>query len=387
MEASGRHYYRVVVATVGVNAVFLQPQMGGIETYVRELYPAMLEAEPRLRLSIFVSERGRRLLADEPWSSEVELVTHPLLGRRYTQALTETTILGWIASRRRLDVLHSVALTAPLRTRPANVVTVADVTWLRQPEAVGRATSLLWRTLVIPAARRADRLITLSKTARDEIAEDFRIAADRIDVVPCGRGTPPGPDRTDEQELRRRLGLGDGPLVLAVSALSPHKNVGALVEALPAVRRTRPDAVLVVPGNPTPYGERLAARAADLGVGEALELPGWVTRAELEGLYRAASCFVFPSLREGFGLPVLEAMERGVPVACSNTSAVPEVAGDAALYFDPRSPAEIAAAVTRLLGDSGLAADLARRGHERVKQFSWRKAAEQTLESYERALV
>jgi glycosyltransferase involved in cell wall biosynthesis len=107
----------------------------------------------------------------------------------------------------------------------------------------------------------------------------------------------------------------------------------------------------------------------------------------MEGLYRAASCFAFPSLREGFGLPVLEAMRRGVPVACANVSAVAEVAGDAALLFDPRDPAEIAVAVLRLLQDRTLAEELAAKGRTRAAGFSWRRAAEETLASYERALA
>src|SRR5919197_6345958 len=118
---------------LGINAVFLQERMGGLETYVRSLVPALLAERPELHVSLFVNEHGRRLLAGEPWGSSVQLVVHPLLGRAYTRALTETTLLGWLASRAGLDVLHSVALTAPFRTRPANVITIADVTWLRAP--------------------------------------------------------------------------------------------------------------------------------------------------------------------------------------------------------------------------------------------------------------
>jgi glycosyltransferase involved in cell wall biosynthesis len=179
--------------------------------------------------------------------------------------------------------------------------------------------------------------------------------------------------------------LGAGPLVLAVSALLAHKNVGAVVEALPEIRRAVPGATVVVPANPTPLGEELVARARALAVEAGFVLPGWVSSADLEGLYAAARCFVFPSLREGFGLPVLEAMRRGVPVACSNGSAVPEVAGGAALLFDPLRPAELAGAVTTLLRDRGLADELAARGRARAAEFTWRRAAEETLASFEHA--
>jgi glycosyltransferase involved in cell wall biosynthesis len=359
--------------------------MGGIETYVRRLVPALLEARPALELSLFVNQHGIRALADERWTDGVKLITHPLLGRRYTRAVTELTLLGWLASRTKLDVLHSVALTAPLRTRPANVLTIADVTWLRHPDAAERRTMQLWRLIVPPVARAADRVIVLSEDTRREVVEDLRVPVERIDVVPLGPGGLPDSAATPEGELRNRLRIGSGPIVLAVSAFKEHKNVGALVEAMVRVRARFGDAVLVAAGNPTPLSRELEARAETLGIGDSVLFPGWVGDADLEGLYRAAACFVIPSFREGFGLPVLEAMRRGVPVASSSMSAVPEVAGDAALYFDPHRPEEIADAICRLLGDGDLAAALAAKGHARQALFTWRRAAELTLASYERA--
>jgi glycosyltransferase involved in cell wall biosynthesis len=375
------------IRRVGLNAMFLEPRMGGLETYVRELVPALLEAKPGLEMRLYVNSDGHALLATEPWADEVELVSHPLLGRPGTRAVTEATVLGLLASRDRLDVLHNVALTAPLSTRPANVVLLADVTWLRQPETVGRARSLLWRTLVLPAARRADRLITLSEASRQEIVADVNVPAERIDVIPLGRGATPRAEPMPEEELRRRFDLGSGPIVLSVSALTPHKNVGALIEATALLQETQPDVRLVVPGNPSAHGEQLARRAGTLGVESSVCFPGWVSAAELEGLYGAARCFAFASIREGFGLPLLEAMARDLPVACSRSSALPEVAGDAALYFDPHRPPEIAAAIGRLLDDRALARELAARGEERQRQFTWRRTAEETLRSFARAAV
>ena len=372
---------------LGVNAVFLEPQMGGVETYVRRLLPALLEVRPELRVLVFVNAAGRDALAAEPWAPEVELVTHPLLGARGTRALGEALVLDTIARRRGCTLLHSVAMTAPLRPRVPSVVTVPDVTWLHEPSAVPRTTRLLWRTLVFPAARRARRVIVHSAAARREVAVDFGLPLDKIDVIPHGPGrdTPAAPTRA--ADLRRRLELGDGPVVLAVSALLAHKNLPRLVRAMAAVREAVDDAVLVVPANPTPLRGELEALAESLGMSSAVVFPGWVSAEDLEGLYRAATCFAFPSLREGFGLPVLEAMRRGVPVACSNTPAVAEVAGEAALLFDPYDPAAIADAVLRLLENASLREELAARGRERAALFSWRRAAEQTLACYGRALA
>jgi glycosyltransferase involved in cell wall biosynthesis len=370
-----------------VNALFLEPRMGGIETYVRELYPAILEARPDLRISMFVNGQGRELLAAEPWADGVELVNHSLLGIRGARALGEAVLLDTVARRRPCQLLHSVALTAPLRPHVPSVVMVADVTWLREPGAVPRLTRTLWKSLVIPAARRARRLIAISESARDEIAEDFRVPCDRIDVIPLGPGSNGSVEPTAEPELRRRLGIGPGQIILAVSAFLAHKNVRRLVEAMPAIRAEVPDAVLVLPGNWTPLQDELRERARALGVEKAIVFPGWVNAPDLEGLYRAATSFVLPSRREGFGLPVLEAMLRGVPVACSQTSAIPEVAGDAALFFDPEQTEEIAKAVTAIHRDPVLAADLVEKGKRRAALYTWHRAAEETLASFERALA
>lgn len=371
---------------LGINALFLQPRMGGVETYVRRLLPELVALEPGWRVSVFVNELGRELLAGEDWAPAVELVRPRALGARGTRALTETLLLGALADRRGVDLLHSVAFTGPLlRTRAASVVTIPDVTWLHEPEPAERHTIRLWRALVPRVARRADRLQTISDAARRDIVAALGLAVDRIDVVPLGHGTADRAAPTPGPELRERLALGPGPVVLSVSAMKVHKNLPRLVEAMAPVRTEHPDAVLVIPGNPTPRQAELAAQAAALGIGAAVRFPGWVSAEDLEGLYAAAACFAFPSLREGFGLPLLEAMARRLPVACANVSAMPEVAGDAALYFDPESVEEIAGAVARLLRDAELRERLADAGEARQAQFSWRRTAEATLASYARA--
>jgi glycosyltransferase involved in cell wall biosynthesis len=173
--------------------------------------------------------------------------------------------------------------------------------------------------------------------------------------------------------------------VLSPSAKRPHKNLPRLlraVAAIPAERRP----VLVVPGYPTPHETELRELAGELGIVEQVRLPAWLSEVDLEGLYRAAACVVFPSLYEGFGLPVLEAMARGVPVACSSRSSLPEVAGDAALLFDPEDVDAIRSATERLLTDAELADGLRAAGRERAAGFTWERTAELTVASYRRAL-
>jgi len=185
--------------------------------------------------------------------------------------------------------------------------------------------------------------------------------------------------------VRERYQLGDRHTALAVATNLPHKNLAILLHAISHINPPqRP--LLVLAGHDTDAPD-LRARAAAAGVAEDVRLLGALTTAELEGLYAVADCLVLPTLHEGFGLPVIEAMARSLPVACSDIPALREVAGEAALYFDPRSSAQIAAAIGELIGDPGTAARLRELGLERAAGFSWSAAAEGTLASYRRALA
>jgi glycosyltransferase involved in cell wall biosynthesis len=369
---------------VGINAVFLVPRFGGLDTYVRSLLPQLLRLAPGVRFSVYCSPGGREYLSHEEWAAEVELIVPPLLGRRGLKALGELTLLGAIAGRH-VDLLHSMAMTAPLRTRAVSVVTLADVTWIVAPDPGEAATVRVWRLVVPPVARRADRLIALSHAGADHIVEYLRVPAERIDVVPLAAGVSALAAPTAAGELRSRLGLGEGPVVLSVSAKKVHKNLERLVRAMARVVERFPGAVLVLPGNPTEHERELRRLAGELQIAANVAFPEYVDAPDLEGLYALAECFVFASVNEGFGIPILEAMRRGVPVACSRASSLPEVAGEAARYFDPLSVPDIAAVVTELLDDHELATRLVALGAEREKRFTWQATAEGTLESYARA--
>jgi glycosyltransferase involved in cell wall biosynthesis len=370
---------------VGINAVFLRPRMGGLETYVRRVVPELVALRPDVRFAVFLNQEGAAYLKREEWFGEVEVVTHSLLGRRWFCAASELALLGELARRRRIDVLHSVAMTGPLVVSAAHVVMVGDLIWLHDPGSTGRLTATLWKTVVPPVARRADRVLTFSEATRTDLVEQLGLARERIDVVPLGPGAAEAVEPTPPDEVRRRLDLGSGRVILAVSAKRTHKNLLRLVRALGLARRHVEEAVLVLVGNPTQHEEELKAETARLGLSDAVRFPAYVDASELEGLYRTASVVVFPSLREGFGLPVLEAMRRGVPVACSSTSSLPEVGGDAVRYFDPLDEQEIAAALVDLLTNRRLAEELAAKGHMRAQEFTWRRTAEGTLETYERS--
>jgi glycosyltransferase involved in cell wall biosynthesis len=371
---------------IGLNLIYLVPgDTGGMEVYARELLPELLRAAPPgTRFTAFINREATA--AGGPWGELLPAVTVPVNARRREQwVLGEQTLLPPMAMRAGVNILHSLASTAPVWGRFRRVLTVHDLIYARFPDAHPGLRDRGMRILVPLAARRSTRVIAISQSTRRDLVELLGLPPERIDVAPQGLGAVRRADARSAQETRARFGLGERRVLLTLSAKRPHKNLLALIGALaliPAERRP----LLVLPGYPTWHEAQLRAHAAALGIAADVRLEGWLEEGEVEGLWGVADAFVYPSLYEGFGLPVLEAMARGVPVACADSSSLPEVAGDAALLFDPRSQEAIAQAIERLLGDPALAASLRERGSARVRQFSWRRTAQLTLDSYARSL-
>ena len=358
-----------------------------MEVAARELIPALLEqAPPGTRFTGFVN-REAAAAGGGPWGELLPSVTVPVHARNRVQwVVGEQLLLPRLAARAGVDLVHSLASTAPLHGRFRRVVTIHDLIYARFPEAHAGIRDRGMRVLVPGGARRADRVIADSQSTRADLIELIGLPGERIDVVPLGRGAVCRARPVPERELRERLGLGRRDVVLSLSAKRPHKNLRALLDALAELDAgERP--VLVLPGYPTAHETELRERARALGIEHDVRFPAWVSAEELEGLWRLARAFVYPSLYEGFGLPVLEAMTRGVPVACSDASSLPEVAGEAALLFDPHRPAQIAAALRRLLADAVLRERLGELGRVRAGRFTWERSARLTLESYARALA
>jgi glycosyltransferase involved in cell wall biosynthesis len=304
---------------------------------------------------------------------------------RVQWVLGEQTLLPPLAVRHGVQLMHSLASTAPLWGPFTRVTTVHDLIYAHFPDAHPGIREKGMSVLVPQAARRSERVMADSSSTREDLVELIGIAPERIDVVPLGLGSLQREPPTPERELRARFELGERPIVLSLSAKRPHKNLSALIGALARLPpEERP--LLVLPGYGTWHEGELQQRAERGGIAEDVRLCGWVSTADLEGLWAIAEAFIFPSLYEGFGLPVLEAMARGVPVACSNTSSLPEVAGEAALLFDPREETQIAEALRRILTDGELRGRLRALGRARSQLFTWERTARLTLESYSRAL-
>ena len=369
---------------VGLNLVYLVPgETGGMETYARELIPALRGAAPGLELVAFVN-RETASGPPGPWHEHCDCVPVPVNARRRIEWVKgEQANLPRLA-RGRVDLVHSLASTAPWWGRFRRVTTIHDLIYRHESSAHFGLNALGMRALIPLAARRSDRVIAVSQTTGRDVAAHLPVDEARIDVVPNGV-RPSTRKPGDPAALRERMSAAGRPLVLSPSAKRPHKNLARLLDAIAALPAPRP--LLVLPGYPTPYESELRRQTAELGLLDDVRFEGWLEEERMEELYAAADLVVLPSLHEGFGLPVLEAMVRGIPVACSGRGALAEVAGDAAVTFDPERTEEIAAAIARVLGDSDLAARLRSAGRGRAAAFSWERTARLTVQSYERALA
>jgi glycosyltransferase involved in cell wall biosynthesis len=369
---------------VGLDLLYLVPgETGGRETYARELIPAMLERSPELELIALVNRDAGVELA-MALGDRVRTVAVPVSAHSRGQwAFGELALVSAAARRARVDVLHSMANFAPGWGRAPRVVTIHDLQYRAVPDQLSLPVRRLTGALVSLAAKGAQRIIAVSNAGAQEIVDGLGVDRARIDVVPNGVRLPGASTQT--ADVRERYRLDERPLVLSVATNLPHKNLGVLVEAL-ALMGPAERPLLAMAGHGTDDGA-LRERAVAAGLGDDVRLLGSCTTEELDALYATAGCLVLSTLHEGFGLPALEAMARSLPVACSDIPALREVAGGAALYFDPRRPEQIASQMTKLLGDPGLAGRLTALGRERAAGFSWAVAAEGTLASYRRALT
>ena len=286
--------------------------------------------------------------------------------------------------RLQADLYHSPYYLMPYRPGVPALLTVYDLIPLLFPEHASFRAGLLFRWATALALRAAGHVLTPSESTRCDLLSVYRLPAEKVTSVPLAADPALCPRPEAEIEaLRRKHGLPEA-YVLYLGSNKPHKNLTRLVEAW---ARLQPQSYpLVIAGAWNPRYQESRLRAETLGLRPSVLWLGPIPESDLPALYAGATAFVFPSLYEGFGLPVLEAMACGAPVVCARTSSLLEVGADAALYFDPTSVAAMADALKRALADPGLRTDLRQRGLARAAQFSWERTARQTLRAYREML-
>ena len=361
---------------IGIDARILAYQYGGTSQYIRWLAAALAELESGNEFSLLLSWKDRRTQAPAPFETR-RLLTP--CHHRLEQVSLPLELL-----RARLDVLHSPDFIPPFRRRCRSVITVHDLAFMRFPDKLTRA-SLRYYRQIGRAAASADGIIAVSESTRCDLAELLNVPPERVDVV---HHAPDPRLRVMEEEERERFRRRwDLPrrFFLWVGVLEPRKNLLTLLEAQALLRRRGTQVLLLIVGGHGWLFQETLDAVQRLRLQTLVRFFGPAASQELLGLYNTATGFLFPSLYEGFGFPPLEAMACGLPVISSNTSSLPEVLGEAAIYIEPTDARAWADAIERVLENETLRFQMRAVGVEQAARYSWRRTAEQTLAVYHRA--
>lgn len=365
---------------VAVDLVYFTGRKGGTETYAKGLFPALREVAPEFRFVGLTNTETGSIAPDWFPGPVVQL---PISGEnRLAWAAAELALVSFTARRIGADLLHCPANFGPAVRLLPTIVTIHDLLSYRHPELIGgglaKGVSLLSRR----AARAATRVLTDSQASAADVHEFLGVGPERVDVVPLA-ASPPVSSQLDPQSLTH-LGIPTGrPFALSTGNRLPHKNFPVLLRAWAGIPGDmRP--LLVITGS---HGEDpLRPLVGELGLDGDVLLTSWVSTEDLETLYQCAVLYVCPSLFEGFGLPLLEAMQRGCPVLASDIPVLREIGGDAVRYVDATSPETLRAGIVAALSDAASLRRLGTEGQIQAARFSWPDTARATADSYRRAL-
>ncbi|CCW35491.1 glycosyltransferase family 4 protein [Chthonomonas calidirosea] len=368
---------------IGINLLYLLPNhVGGTQTYAEGLIQGLASIDKDNEYCLFVNLEAENLqLTDAP---NVRKVVCPVrASSRRARYLYEQLQLPQRIKREGIELLHSCGYVGPLWPACPHIVTVHDLNYIAFGNQMEASRRLMLAFLVPRIARRAARVIAVSEFTRQELIVHIGLKKEQICVIhEAPKARPPCP-KQKLQEVRQQFGL-DGPYLLAFSSLSPHKNIPFLLEGFSKIASIY-SYPLVLVGH-TPPGSEVEQKIEQLGLGDRVIRTGYVADDVVSALLDGATLFVFPSKYEGFGLPILEAQQAGVPVVCSQVASLPEVAGEGALYFDPHSQTSLLSALRTALDDDSIRKALRQKGYANVARFSWKKAAEETLALYKAVL-
>ena len=377
---------------IGVDARFLtHPQAGGFKTYTENLITALAKVDEENEYILYIdrpSQPQTKLPTQSNFNSHIVSGPTTLLGMPWRE---QVRLARQIATDK-LDLFHAPCLTAPLYLSCPSILTIHDMIWMfperfRQGQSLSLQRKMMeWYNRLIPkrAARQAAVIFTVSQAAKESIIQHLNVPENRVLVtyeVPSSIYQPLN-DQLQIESVRQARQL-PAEFILAIGSADPRKNISTLIQAFAKLPHSLLEKFsLVIVWTHAFLTTELAAQVEQLGLTEQVYFLKQVSNEELVLLYNAATLFAFPSLYEGFGLPLLEAMACGVPVVAADNSSIPEIAGDAALFFQAEDTEGMCRIIEKVLTDEVVQLDLIQKGYERAATFSWEKCARQTMMGY-----
>lgn len=375
---------------IGIDYTPAYEQGGGIGRYVRELITALAIQDTTTDYRLFVAGAETNKLPPLPGSNfrwSASRLPPIWFARLWHRARLPIPIERWVGP---VSLYHATDFVLPPTHRKTRtVLTVHDLSFVRVPASASLSLKRYLDQVVPRSAHRADHILADSQTTKDDLVALYRIDPAKISVLLSGVSPRfrPIPDPAVEAVIRARYRIGDVPYILCVGTVQPRKNYERVVQALGALSPDLANVHLVIAGGKGWLDGPIYDAVARLKLQDRVHFIGFAEDSDLPALYSYARCLAFPSLYEGFGLPILESMACGTPVLTANVSSLIEVAGNAALLVDPLSVEQITAALTRLLTDGALRTDLIQKGSQQAAIFTWERAAAQLRALYARLLA
>lgn len=370
--------------TIAIDYTPAYEQGGGIGRYVREMVAALSLQDTEASYCLFVAGASTARLP-APISANFDWrptrISPRWLARIWYRARIPLFVEAFTGS---LDLYHATDFVLPpTRPKTRTLLTVHDLSFVRVPEAASPKLKAYLDVVVPRSIQRADCVLADSQATKDDLVELYRTVPEKIIVLLSGVDARFRPVSDDAlRQVREKYGLGDARYVLSVGTVQPRKNYVRLIQSVSRLRRQGYDLHLVIAGGRGWLEDPIYAAINSEKMQDYVHLVGFAEESDLPALYTAAECFAFPSLYEGFGLPILEAMGCGTPVVTSNISSLPEVAGDAALIVDPYNVDHLTDALRQLVDNTALRQSLIVKGRQRARTFTWEKSAQQLRQIY-----